>query len=229
MSERILLADDERDLLEAVSYELTRRGFEVTCVEDGNAALQAARTGAYDLLICDVMMPGTRGTDVCRILRGESDLPIILLTAVEAEVDRVVGLEMGADDYVTKPFSSAELVSRVRALLRRRELDRARTTEGTRAVGGVRIDFGRHTVEVDGVHVNLTPSEFNVLSLLTAEPGRVFTRTQIMEHLWQTQHVGDPRAADVHISNLRRKIEPDPRHPRRIITVREVGYKFAEM
>ena len=125
MSERILLADDERDLLEPVSYALERQGFEVVCVENGDAALEAARTGAYDLLICDVMMPGIRGTEVCRILRSEGDLPIILLTALDAEVDRVVGLEIGADDYVTKPFSSAELVSRVRALLRRRELDRA--------------------------------------------------------------------------------------------------------
>ncbi len=229
MSHRILLADDEPDLLEPIRYELDRQGFEVTCVEDGDAALEAARTGAYDLLICDVMMPGTRGTDVCRILRSEGDLPIILLTALDAEVDRVVGLEIGADDYVTKPFSSAELVSRVRALLRRRELDRAGNAEATRHVGGVRIDFSRHSVEVDGKTVSLTPSEFNLLTLLTAEPGHVFSRTQIMEHLWQTPHVGDPRACDVHVSNLRHKIERDPSHPERVLTVRELGYKFAEV
>jgi DNA-binding response OmpR family regulator len=229
MNERILLADDERDLLEPVRYALERQGFEVACVEDGDAALEAARTGAYDLLICDIMMPGTRGTEVCRTLRSESDLPIILLTALDAEIDRVVGLEIGADDYIAKPFSSAELVSRVRALLRRRELDRAGSSTATRHIGGLEIDFARHTVEVDGTKVSLTPSEFNVLSLLTAEPGRVFTRTQIMEHLWQTPHVGDPRACDVHISNLRRKIERDPRHPERLLTVREFGYKFAEM
>jgi two-component system response regulator RegX3 len=229
VSERVLLADDERDLLEPVRYALEQQGFEVSCVEDGDAALEEARTGAYDVLVCDVMMPGTRGTDVCRILRSEGDLPIILLTALDAEVDRVVGLEIGADDYVTKPFSTAELVSRVRALLRRRELDRAGSAEATRHVGGLRIDFARHSVEVDGAAVGLTPSEFRLLSLLTSEPGRVFSRTQIMEHLWQTPHVGDPRACDVHIANLRRKIERDSRHPERILTVRELGYKFAEM
>jgi len=226
VSARILLADDERDILEPVAYALGQHGFEVTCVEDGEAALAKARSGEYDLLICDVMMPGMLGSDVCRILRAESDLPIILLTAKDAEVDRVLGLELGADDYVTKPFSFAELVSRVRALLRRRELDRAGTTGVTRTVGGLRIDFARHTVEVDGRPVRLTPSEFNLLTLLADEPERVFTRRQIMEHLWQTPHVGDPRAADVHISNLRRKIERDPAHPARIVTVREVGYKL---
>jgi len=226
VSGRILLADDERDILEPVAYALGQHGFEVTCVEDGDAALARARSGDFDLLICDVMMPGTLGTDVCRILRAESDLPIILLTAKDAEVDRVLGLELGADDYVTKPFSFAELVSRVRALLRRRELDRAGTAGVTRTVGGLRIDFARHTVEVDGRPVRLTPSEFNLLTLLADEPERVFTRGQIMEHLWQTPHVGDPRAADVHVSNLRRKIERDPAHPARIVTVREVGYKL---
>jgi two-component system, OmpR family, response regulator RegX3 len=223
---RILLADDERDILDPVAYALEQHGFEVTCVEDGEAALAEARRGEFDLLICDVMMPGTLGTDVCRILRAESDLPIILLTAKDAEVDRVLGLELGADDYVTKPFSFAELVSRVRALLRRRELDRTGSAGVTRTVGGLRIDFARHTVEVDGRPVRLTPSEFNLLSLLADEPERVFTRAQIMEHLWQTPHVGDPRAADVHVSNLRRKIERDPAHPARIVTVREVGYKL---
>jgi len=223
---RILLADDERDILDPVGYALGQQGFEVTCVEDGDAALEQARSGDYDLLICDVMMPGRLGTDVCRILRAESDLPIILLTAKDAEVDRVLGLELGADDYVTKPFSFAELVSRVRALLRRRELDRTSTHAPTKTVGGLRIDFARHTVEVDGRQVKLTPSEFNLLSLLAEEPERVYSRTQIMEYLWQTPHVGDPRAADVHISNLRRKIERDPGHPTRIVTVREFGYKL---
>jgi two-component system response regulator RegX3 len=172
------------------------------------------------------MMPGMLGTDVCRILRTESDLPIILLTAKDAEVDRVLGLELGADDYVTKPFSSAELVSRVRALLRRRELDLRRASGAPRTIGGVRIDFARHEVEVDGSGVRLTPSEFRLLALLAEEPERVFTREQIMEHLWRTHYVGDARACDVHISNLRRKLERDPAHPERIVTVREVGYKL---
>ncbi len=229
MSPRILFADDEPDILGPVEYALTQQGFEVKCVPNGDAAIEEARSGVYDLLVCDVLMPGTLGTDVCRILRSESDLPIILLTARDSELDRVLGLELGADDYVTKPFSSAELVSRIRALLRRRELDRTSSTAATRSIGGLRIDFARHTVEVDGSPVRLTASEFNLLALLTGEPDRVFTRGQIMEHLWQTPHVGDPRASDVHISNLRRKIERDPNHPARIVTVRQVGYKFAAM
>jgi two-component system response regulator RegX3 len=226
MSARVLLADDERDLLETVGYAFRREGFEVDCVEDGEAALAASRTGAYDLLVLDVMMPKLSGIDVCRTLRSESDIPIVMLTARDAELDRVLGLELGADDYVPKPFSTAELVSRVRALLRRRELDRSARAGPAQTVGGVRIDFARHRVEVDGQPVGLTPSEFKLLVLLASEPERVFTRRQIMEDLWETQYVGDPRACDVHISNLRRKIERDPAHPERIVTVRELGYKL---
>ena len=224
MSAKILLADDEPDLLEPVAYALRRHGFEVTTVPDGEGALREARSGGYDLLICDVLMPGTLGTDVCRILRAESDLPIILLTAKDAEVDRVLGLELGADDYVTKPFSAAELVSRVRALLRRRDLDRARAAPATVKVGGLTIDYARHLVEIDGGDVSLTPSEFTVLSLLAESPGQVFSRTQIMERLWDSPHTGDGRAADVHISNLRRKVGSE-----RIVTVREFGYKLVDL
>jgi two-component system response regulator RegX3 len=180
MSRRILVADDEPDLLEPVAYALRHHGFDVSTVTDGDRALEEARSGNYDVLICDVLMPGTLGTDVCRILRAESDLPIILLTAKDAEVDRVVGLELGADDYVTKPFSVAELVSRVRALLRRRDLDRADASSATLEVGGVTIDYARHVVEVDGHTVILTPSEFTVLSLLAESPGQVFSLSQIM-------------------------------------------------
>jgi two-component system response regulator RegX3 len=226
MSRRILVADDEPDLLEPVAYALRHHGFDVSTVTDGDRALEEARSGNYDVLICDVLMPGTLGTDVCRILRAESDLPIILLTAKDAEVDRVVGLELGADDYVTKPFSVAELVSRVRALLRRRDLDRADASSATLEVGGVTIDYARHVVEVDGHTVILTPSEFTVLSLLAESPGQVFSRSQIMERLWDSPHTGNGRAADVHISNLRRKLERDSAYPARIVTVREFGYKL---
>jgi two-component system, OmpR family, response regulator RegX3 len=226
VSARILVADDERDLLTTVSYALERDGLEVETVEDGEAALAAARTGAYDVLVLDVMMPKLSGIDVCRIVRAESDLPILMLTAKDAELDRVLGLELGADDYVTKPFSIAELMSRIRALLRRRELDRAARSGPVQTVGGIRIDSARHRVEVDGRPVRLTPSEFKVLTFLAEDPDRVLSRTQIMERLWETQYVGDPRACDVHISNLRRKIERDPAHPKRIVTVREVGYKL---
>jgi DNA-binding response OmpR family regulator len=226
MSSRILLADDEQDLLDPVAYALRTHGFEVTTVTDGRAAIEAARSGDFDLLVCDVLMPGALGTDVCRTLRAEGDLPIILLTAKDAEVDRVLGLELGADDYITKPFSSAELVSRVRALLRRRELDRNGGTGATRELGGLRIDYARHVVEIRGDAVSLTPSEFHLLTMLAESPEQVFSRTQIMEELWQAPHVGDARACDVHISNLRRKLERDPSHPELIVTVREFGYKL---
>jgi two-component system, OmpR family, response regulator RegX3 len=228
MSERILLVDDEPDILEPVGYALRQQGYEVDCAGDGDTALERARSGDYDLLICDVMLPGMLGTDVCRVLRTETTLPIILLTAKDAELDRVLGLELGADDYVTKPFSAAELLSRVRALLRRRELDRSETVGATVRVGGIRIDFARHSVEVDEHRVDLTPSEFKLLSMLAGEPERVFTRRQIMEQLWETPYVGDARACDVHVSNLRRKIERDPVHPARIVTVRELGYKLVD-
>jgi two-component system response regulator RegX3 len=226
VSARILLADDEPDLVEGVSYALRRDGFDVVAVSDGEAALDAARTTGYDAVILDVMMPRLSGLEVCRILRAESDVPIIMLTARDAELDRVLGLEVGADDYVTKPFSTPELVSRVRALLRRRSLDRAAGAGATNAVGGIEIDLVRHKVVVDGRPVQLTPSEFKLLALLANEPERVFSRAQIMEHLWESTYVGDARAADVHVSNLRRKVERDPAHPARIVTVREVGYKL---
>ena len=178
------------------------------------------------MLVLDVMMPGTSGTEVCRVLRAESDVPILLLTARDAEIDRVLGLELGADDYVTKPFSLAELTSRVRAILRRRDLDRASTAAPIARIGGLTVDFRRHEVSVDGEHRPLTPSEFRILALLVDQPERVFTRRQIMEHLWQSAYVGDEHACDVHVSNLRRKLERDPAKPERILTVRGVGYKL---
>jgi two-component system response regulator RegX3 len=227
MSVRILLADDEPDLTESVVYALRREGFDVDSVADGEAALDAARGTAYDLAVLDVMMPKLSGLEVCRALRNESDLPIIMLTARDAEVDRVLGLELGADDYLTKPFSLAELVSRIRALLRRRELDRAAASAGpTQVVGGLELDLVRHRVTADGRPVQLTPSEFKLLALLSEHPEQVFGRREIMEHLWETPYVGDQRACDVHVSNLRRKIERDPANPTRIVTVREVGYKL---
>ena len=226
MSARILLADDEPGLLDAVGYALRREGVEVVPVRDGQAALDAARADAYDVLVLDVMMPELSGTEVCRTVRAESDVPIVLLTAKDSELDRVLGLELGGDDYVTKPCSMAELVGRVRSLVRRRELDRAARAAVVRQLGGIRIDLGRHVVEVDGKSVHLTPSEFRVLTLLAEDPGRVYTRRQIMEHLWQSLYVGDERASDVHISNLRRKVERDPAHPERVLTVRGVGYKL---
>jgi two-component system, OmpR family, response regulator RegX3 len=221
---RLLVVDDERDILDTLAFALQREGFEVATAETGPDALERARAATFDVIILDVMLPGLSGLDVCRMLRNESN--VLLLTARDAEVDRVLGLELGADDYVTKPFSTAELVSRVRAILRRRELDRTISTSEI-AIAGLTINLDTHEVIVDGSAVPLTPSEFRLLRLLAEEPGRVFTREQIMEHLWRTPFVGDARACDTHISNLRRKIEHDPTHPARIETVREVGYRMA--
>ena len=223
---RILVADDEPDILAPLEYAFRAEGWEVAIVQDGESALAQALAEPFDIVVLDVMMPGLPGMEVCRRLREQSSVPIVMLTARDAEVDRVLGLELGADDYVTKPYSVAELVSRVRAILRRRELDRQAGPQGLLSAGGIRLDFARHRVEVDGRAVELTPSEFRILALLAGEPERVFTRRQIMEHLWESPYVGDERACDVHVSNLRRKVERDPARPERILTVREVGYKL---
>jgi len=223
---RVLLADDEPDILEPVSYALRAEGFEVETAADGVKALDAARTGGFDAVVLDIMMPGLSGTEVCKRLRAESIVPIIMLTAKDAEVDRILGLELGADDYVTKPFSTRELASRIRAVLRRSELERAAVGSSVNA-GDVQVDLASHRVTVAGREVRLTPSEFKVLVLLAGAPNRVFSRWQIMEHLWEAPYVGTARAADVHVSNLRRKIEEDPARPSRIVTVREAGYKLA--
>ncbi len=227
MAGRILIADDEQDLLDAVVYALTAEGFDVDAVTDGESALQAARSESYDVVLLDVMMPRLSGTEVCRRLRSDSIVPILMLTAKDSELDRVLGLELGADDYVTKPFSVAEVVSRVHAILRRRDFERSAAGVGIRSIGALTIDLARHRVEIDGTPVPLTPSEFKLLDFLAKRPEQVLSRAQIMEHLWETTYVGDARACDVHIYNLRQKIETDPASPQRIVTVREVGYKLA--
>jgi two-component system, OmpR family, response regulator len=226
VSARILLVDDEPDILAPLRYALERDGFVAEVALDGERGLELGRHERFDVIVLDVMLPRLSGLDVCRALRNESDVPIIMLTAREDEVDRVLGLELGADDYVTKPFSTAELLSRIRAILRRRALDRA-AGGSTRRVAGIEIDLNQHRVRVDEEDVDLTPSEFQVLLLLLDSPGQVFTRRQIMEHLWQSPYVGDARACDAHIANLRRKIERTTSHPERIVTVRGIGYKLA--
>ena len=229
---RILVADDEPSVRDAVGYALKQEGFEVTLAVDGDDADSKVADGAlqFDLLILDIMMPGRSGLDICRDVRSRSPVPIILLTAKDAEVDKVVGLEVGADDYVTKPFSVRELIGRVRAQLRRRELDRNLTDGDGKTIetGPVRIDLARHLVSVRGKAVNLTRSEFQVLRLLAEHPGQVFSRLEIMEELWQSEFSGDVRACDVHISNLRQKIESDPQQPELVLTVRGIGYRLAE-
>jgi two-component system response regulator RegX3 len=222
---RILVVEDEQAIADAVTYALEEAGYDVDAVGSGDLALDAARGRDYDLMILDLMLPGTPGLEVCRMLRAESDLPIVMLTAADAETDRVEGLESGADDYVTKPFSVAELVSRVRALLRRRLLDRT-SASITRRLGELEVDLNRHTVTMSGRPLPLTRSEFRLVALLSSEPGRAFSREELVRHLWQSEFVGDRRSIDVHISNLRRKLEGDPRNPRTLLTVRGVGYKL---
>ena len=212
MSSRILLIEDEPAIADAVAYALQDAGFEVDAIGDGTEALEASRQRDYDLMILDLVLPGMSGLQVCRTVRSESDLPILMLTGREAELDRVVGLETGADDYV-------------RALLRRRTLDLARAA-GVRSVGALKVDVNHHAATIDDRVLQLTPSEFRLLALLATEPGRVFTREELVRHLWQSDFLGDRRAIDVHISNLRRKLEPNPRQPERLVTVRGTGYKL---
>jgi DNA-binding response OmpR family regulator len=225
MGERILVVEDEPAIAEAIEYALKAEGFEVEAIDDGNAALARARAQAYDLLVLDLMLPGLSGVEVCRRLRGESPMPILMLTAKDAEVDRVLGLEVGADDYVTKPFSVPELVARVRALLRRRALDTRQTIAKLR-VGELELDLAKHEARIGGEHIPLTAFELKLLALLATEPERVFSRTEIMRHLWDSSYVGEERACDLHVSNIRRKIERDPARPERLVTVRGSGYKL---
>jgi anti-anti-sigma factor len=223
VSERILLVEDDRAIADAVEYALGSEGFEVTVIDDGNAAARAPHD-AYDLVLLDLMLPGLSGLEVCRRIRDHSIVPVVMLTARTAEVDRVLGLEAGADDYIPKPFSMPELVSRVRAVLRRRMMDREAVVATSRTVGSLRLDLIAQEVRVGDRAVDVTPSEFRLLALLAGDPERAFSRREIIEHLWRSTHVGDERVCDVHVKNLRRKLERDPARPERLVTVRGVGY-----
>jgi DNA-binding response OmpR family regulator len=226
MSPRILVVDDEPSLLEGLTYALEREQFEVEVATDGRSALNAALTQSVDLVLLDLMLPEMSGEEVCREIRNHSDVPIIMLTAKDSERDVVAGLDLGADDYVTKPFSAAELISRVCAQLRRRKLDKSGGTELVRTVGGLRIDLVNDEVTVDGRPVALTPSEFKILALLAQEPGSTYSRRQIMEHLWASRFTADEHTCEVHISALRRKIEANPSRPQRLVTLRGIGYSL---
>jgi two-component system response regulator RegX3 len=226
MAERILVAEDDPSIATTVEYALAAEGYDVDVVGDGAAALERATSSAYDLLVLDIALPRLSGMEICRRVRSESVVPIIMVTAKDAEVDRVLGLEAGADDYVTKPFSLAELISRVRAILRRRTLDRAPGAASVRRVGALELDLIRHRASVDGQALPLTPSEFRLLALLAEHPERAVSRREIMEHLWESSYIGDQRACDTHILNIRRKIEPDHRNPSRLVTVRGIGYQL---
>jgi len=223
---RVLVIDDELAIRDSVAYALRSEGYEVKEAGDGESGLEHALSGNHDVVVLDLMLPGMSGTEVCRRIRAETAIPIIMLTAKGAEVDRVLGLEVGADDYVTKPFSMAELIGRIRAILRRLELDRTGRA-GKLRVGSLELDPMRHEARVAGEPKRLTPSEFKLVLLLAEQPERVFSRREIMQHLWDSEYVGDQRACDIHISNLRQKLERDPARPERIVTVRGVGYKLA--
>jgi two-component system response regulator RegX3 len=227
MNGRILIVEDEPLIANAVSFALKREGFQTEIAGDGLSALDVWRARPADLVILDLILPGLSGMDVAVRLRQETTAPIIMLTARDGDVDKALGFERGADDYVVKPFSMVELIARVRAQLRRRELDRAGTSAAVRRVGGVEIDLARHTVTVDGRPVRLTPSEYDVLALLTERPDEVFDRREIVSRLWSSDYVGDMRACDSHVARLRRKIERDPDRPERILSVRGVGYKIS--
>lgn len=229
----VLVVDDEERLRELLRGYLVQAGFTVLLAADGNQALELARSHQPDLVVLDLMLPGIDGLDVCRQLRSFSDAYVLILTARAEEIDRVVGLEVGADDYVTKPFSPRELVARVRAMLRRpRSADRQSEYTGVpgepeaRLLGPLRIDDVRHEVTLDGTPLLLTATEYDLLTTLATHPGRAFTRAQLLAQVWGTDYFGDDHVVDVHIANLRRKLGEDPAQPRLIETVRGVGYRL---
>ena len=223
---RVLVVEDEESFSDALSYMLRKEGFEVSVAATGTAALtEFDRTGA-DIVLLDLMLPEMSGTEVCRALRAKSSVPIIMVTARDSEIDKVVGLELGADDYVTKPYSPRELVARIRAVLRRQSAEPADASGATLSAGPVRMDIERHVVTVSGQNVPLPLKEFELLELLLRNAGRVLTRGQLIDRVWGADYVGDTKTLDVHIKRLRSKVEVDPSNPRRIVTIRGLGYKF---
>jgi len=223
---RVLVVEDEDSFSDALSYMLRKEGFEVSVAATGTSALtEFDRTGA-DIVLLDLMLPEMSGTEVCRQLRSRSHVPIIMVTARDSEIDKVVGLEIGADDYVTKPYSPRELVARIRAVLRRQAGDSTELSPPTLAAGPVRMDVERHVVTVSGDAVPLPLKEFELLEMLLRNAGRVLTRGQLIDRVWGADYVGDTKTLDVHVKRLRSKIEPEPSTPRYIVTVRGLGYKF---
>jgi two-component system response regulator RegX3 len=224
---RVLVVEDEESFSDALSYMLRREGFEAVVAGNGPDALAEFDRDGADIVLLDLMLPGLSGTEVCRTLRSRSNVPIIMLTAKDAEIDKVVGLELGADDYVTKPYSARELVARIRAVLRRRG-DAAEAAEvgGVLEAGPIRMDVERHVVAVDGEMVSLPLKEFDLLEYLLRNSGRVLTRGQLIDRVWGSDYVGDTKTLDVHVKRLRAKVEPDPANPKYLLTVRGLGYKL---
>lgn len=238
MPSRVLVVDDEPSILELVRFTLEKEGFTTECVSSGRQALESVERSRPDLVLLDLMLPGMDGLEVCRQIRLKGSVPIIMLTAKASEVDKVVGLELGADDYVTKPFSPRELVARIRAVLRRSQAAQeqakgaaqpgATAAGGELRAGGIVMDMARHQVQVDGRAVELTPKEYDLLRMLMANKGIVMTRELLLEKVWGYDFAGDTRTVDVHVVRLRQKLEDDPAHPRYIETVRGVGYRMRE-
>lgn len=232
IASKILIVEDDQTLLDVLKYNFVKDGYEVFTAVDGIRALELAHYEKPDLIILDVMLPGLSGFEVCRILRREITAPVLMLTAKVEEIDKIVGLELGADDYMTKPFSLRELLARVRALLRRTEMMRQEISiaDGELPpavqVAGLTVDFARHLVSIDGSSLNLSPKEFGLLAFLIRNRGRVFSRDNLLEKVWGYDYAGDTRTVDVHVRWLRQKIEVDPAKPRRLLTVRGIGYKF---
>ena len=221
---RVLVVEDEESYSDALAYMLRKEGFEVAIAADGNAALAEFDRNGADIVLLDLMLPGIPGTEVCRQIRATSSVPVIMVSAKDDEVDKVVGLELGADDYVTKPYSPRELVARIRAVLRRGAEPEAATS--TLEAGPVRMDVERHVVTVDGAEQKLPLKEFELLEMFLRNPGRVLTRGQLIDRVWGSDYVGDTKTLDVHVKRLRAKLEPDPSEPRYLVTVRGLGYKL---
>jgi two-component system response regulator RegX3 len=222
---RILVVEDEESFSDALSFMLKREGFEVTVAADGNAAVSEFDANGADLVLLDLMLPGISGTEVCKNIRGKSNVPIIMVSAKDGEIDKVLGLELGADDYVTKPFSSRELLARVRAVLRRHgEIDEL--VPLVVEAGPVRMDVDRHVVTVRGTSVPMPLKEFDLLEMLVRNSGRVMTRGQLIDRVWGADYVGDTKTLDVHVKRLRAKVEEDPANPVHLVTVRGLGYKY---
>jgi len=224
---RVLVVEDEESFSDALSYMLRREGFDAVVAGSGPEALAEFDRSGADIVLLDLMLPGLPGTEVCRALRTRSNVPIIMLTAKDGEIDKVVGLELGADDYVTKPYSARELVARIRAVLRRRgDAAEAPPGDGVLEAGRIRMDVERHVVAVAGEPVSLPLKEFDLLEYLLRNAGRVLTRGQLIDRVWGSDYVGDTKTLDVHVKRLRAKLEPDPANPTCLLTVRGLGYKL---
>jgi len=223
---RVLVVEDEESYSDALAYVLRKEGFEVAVVGDGEAALDEFERAGADIVLLDLMLPKLPGTEVCRRIRQTSNVPVIMVSAKDDEVDKVVGLELGADDYVTKPYSPRELLARIRAVLRRGSDSNVDLAPATLEAGPVRMDVERHTVTVGGSDTALPLKEFELLELLLRNSGRVLTRGQLIDRVWGSDYVGDTKTLDVHVKRLRAKLEPEPSKPKHLLTVRGLGYKF---